>query len=114
MRMWNVNPRLMCRQHLLGEHLEMHMFIGCITKNKNIDGYINNGFVETDNIINRHEELVVEMTRRSFNHKSLITEEQKYIIDDYNNTISFKGKIDVNNNIKDLCGRCIVCRTLMS
>ena len=26
MRMWMVNPRIMCRQHLLGEHVEIHMF----------------------------------------------------------------------------------------
>ena len=32
MRMWLVPPQLMCDQHLLGEHLEMHMFIGTIRK----------------------------------------------------------------------------------
>jgi hypothetical protein len=30
MRMWMVNPRIMCGNHLLGEHLETHMFYGII------------------------------------------------------------------------------------
>ena len=32
MRMWNVDPKLMCNKHLLGEHVEMHMFFGTIQK----------------------------------------------------------------------------------
>ena len=35
MRMWLVNPALLCRQHLLGEHVEMHMFAGHI-----LEGYV--------------------------------------------------------------------------
>lgn len=30
MRMWMVDPKIMCRKHLLGEHLELHMLAGCI------------------------------------------------------------------------------------
>jgi hypothetical protein len=25
--MWMVDPRIMCRNHLLGEHAEIHMFV---------------------------------------------------------------------------------------
>lgn len=40
MRMWKVNPKNMCRQHLLGEHVECHMFVGAILKGISLSGYI--------------------------------------------------------------------------
>lgn len=36
MRMWMVPPELMCRQHLLGEHVELHMFVGAINKGTSV------------------------------------------------------------------------------
>ena len=32
MRDWKVNPKLLCRQHLLGNHLEVHMFVGTLRR----------------------------------------------------------------------------------
>jgi hypothetical protein len=71
MRMWNVKTKTMCRQHLLGEHLEMHMFAGCLNKGINIEGYLN-GLVETDKLVERHRELVKEMRKRGYKHNSPI------------------------------------------
>ena len=34
MRQWMVDPRLLCRKHLLGEHVENHMFIGTLKRVK--------------------------------------------------------------------------------
>jgi Pyrimidine dimer DNA glycosylase len=34
MRMWLVDPRLMCSQHLLGEHVELHMLVGSLNRKK--------------------------------------------------------------------------------
>ena len=36
MRMWMIDPKLLCRKHLLGEHLEIHMFVGTINKGINV------------------------------------------------------------------------------
>ena len=69
MRMWNVNPKIMCSKHLRGEHLEMHMFVGSINKGKSIKGYLD-GLVQVDNIISRHDELAHEMSLRGMNHQS--------------------------------------------
>lgn len=38
MRMWNINPRYMCRKHLLGEHVETHMLVGSLRKEKSVQG----------------------------------------------------------------------------
>ena len=65
-----LDPRKMCRQHLLGEHLELHMFAGSIKKGTSLEGYVNNGLVEPKSIVKRHADLVKEMKRRGMNHRS--------------------------------------------
>ena len=70
MRMWNLNPKQMCDKHLLGEHLEMHMFVGAIKKGKSIKGFITTGLVRVYEIQNRHDQLANEMIGRGMNHKA--------------------------------------------
>jgi len=67
-----VDPKIMCRQHLLGEHVELHMFVGALKKEKSIDGFIKKGLLEPGSIKNRHNKLVEEMNRRGMNHRSEI------------------------------------------
>ena len=100
MRMWNVPTKFLCNNHLLGEHLETHMFVGCINKGKSLQGYINNSLVEIDNIENRHNLLAKEMIKRGFNHKSPLPK--------YNNDLL--GNVNVETNIKELIERCKECR----
>jgi hypothetical protein len=103
MRMWNIEPKKMCRQHLLGEHVECHMFVGCLNKNKSIQGYIDKGLVEVHNIEKRHNKLVCEMKRRGFNHKSPLPK--------YKNKIA--GKINSKMNTIELNKRCPECRKML-
>jgi len=105
MRMWNVPVELLCRKHLLGEHLEMHMFIGSIKKGTSLKGYIDNGLVELRNISSRHDELSTEMIRRGYNHKSPIE-----VLDGLEDC----GSVDVDKNLEELKGRCIECQHRMS
>ncbi len=99
MRMWNLNPRKMCNQHLLGEHVELHMFVGCINKKIKLKGYVNKGLVEIHNIKKRHFQIAKEMIRREFNHNS---ELPKFKV--------FKaGKINTILNKKELNKRCKKC-----
>jgi len=100
MRMWNVDPKLLCRKHLLGEHVEMHMFAGCLNKDKNINGYIEKGLVELEYIFYRHSHLAAEMFNRGFKHKSPLA------------LLKFRtgGKVNVSENIEELKRRCTECR----
>lgn len=100
MRMWNVDPRLMCREHLLGEHLEMHMFAGAIRKGSSVRGYIENGLVETGNIKGRHDELVTEMERRGYKHNSPLEDP----------CCEENGFVDGEKNLGELKSRCPECR----
>ena len=69
-RMWMISPSKMCRQHLLGEHKELHQLIGSLNKGKSVKGHINKGQVEIHNIKSRHKELVKEMKLREIGRAS--------------------------------------------
>lgn len=108
MRQWMVNPRHMCRQHLLGEHVEHHMFLGVIKLGKSMQGYFDNNLLEPDMLATRHGELVVEMQRRGMNHKSPL---DLYIGEPYLSTLP-RHTIDRQAAAEDLFGRCETCRAL--
>lgn len=100
MRMWGVDPSLLCQQHLLGEHVEMHMFVGTIRKGISIQGYIDKGLVDPARIKQRHEELSSEMVSRGMNHNSPLLRIGK----------KPSCEIDVLENMKELHRRCPACR----
>ncbi len=71
MRIWDLSPRVLCRQHLLGEHRELHALWVVITQKRK--GYANHP--ETKRWVGklralylRHDALVAEMTRRGYQH----------------------------------------------
>jgi hypothetical protein len=112
MRMWLVNPRIMCRQHLLGEHVELHMLCGTLRKGISVQGYIDDGLVNLLQIHRRHRYLVREMTRRGYNHKSPLPAGIRQIVarDYYQNT----GEVNVEANMQELARRCKECRALIT
>lgn len=109
MRQWNVDPTKMCRQHLLGEHNEMHSFVGTILKSqKGGKGaikdftktkYVTEGFVEVHNLQKRHEELVTEIHRRGMQHNSPLPEFNSFVC----------GVINIKANELELGRRCLEC-----
>jgi len=107
MRMWNVDPKKMCIKHILGEHLEMHMFLGSIKKKRSIKGFIQKGLVEVHNIISRHDEISKELFNRTKNkHKTNFSEEDTRLL--WN-----EGCVDSNLSESTLYERCNQCRYLM-
>lgn len=104
MRMWMVPPSYLCRQHLMGEHVELHMLVGCINKGRSIQGYIDKGLCEPHNIVMRHEQLVEEMLLRGYNHKSPLDFE--WLHDPI-------GCIDTDISCYDLARRCSACFSCM-
>jgi hypothetical protein len=72
-RIWDISPRLLCRQHLLAEHRELHAVFVVITQRRK--GYSRHP--ETlrwvgclGALVKRHEALVKEMNRRGWCHNS--------------------------------------------
>ncbi len=103
MRVWKLNPEFLCNKHILGEHLEVHMFVNDVKAKKRIQGYIYNGLVEVHNLVRRHEELVKEMKHRGFRHKSPIGKVNLYKA----------GKIGIKRSVRDLRKRCKDCKSLL-
>jgi hypothetical protein len=101
--MWMISPSKMCRQHLLGEHKELHQLIGSLNKGKSVKGHINKGQVEIHNIKSRHKELVKEMKLRGYKHQSPLKSFKPYKA----------GLIDRLKNIEELARRCKECRKLI-
>lgn len=73
MRIWDLPPRVLCRQHLLGEHRELHALWIVITQKRK--GYAHHP--ETQRwrgklraLYLRHDALVAEMMRRGYQHHS--------------------------------------------
>lgn len=100
MRMWCLPTKLLCRNHLLGEHKELHMLAGHIKKNKTMGRFLTDKLVNPQLINQRHSELVVEMTSRGYNHKSPLP---KLVT-------SYQSDIDTKHNFIDLLDRCPACR----
>jgi len=73
MRIWDIPPEKLCRNHLLGEHAELHALWSIITKKKK-------GFSHHPELLRwkgklkalyqRHEELVAELKKRGYSHQS--------------------------------------------
>jgi hypothetical protein len=101
MRMWGVNPKWLCNKHLLGEHVEMHMFTGTIQKNKSIRGYLIKGLVNPSLIKKRHDKLAEEMIERGMNHQSDLNIDCSDFIN---------RPISIRKNEEELCKRCEICR----
>src|SRR4051812_40489961 len=100
MRMWMVNPRKMCSQHLLGEHIEIHMLVGTLLRKKSIAGFIENALIEVHSIRLRHSQLVKEMQRRGMRHQSPLPSFRSRKL----------GKVNRRGNLLELARRCERCR----
>lgn len=79
MRIWDVPPSLLCRQHLLGEHRELHGLWRILTEDR--QGYAQHP--ETRRwrgklaaLYQRHERLAEEMARRGYRHASPLNRQQ--------------------------------------
>lgn len=103
-RLWNIDPAKLCRQHLLGEHKEMHQEAGTLHNHPHgeaiVRGHAEKGQVDTALIQKRHDELATELERRGMNHNSPL---------DFDDPLKI-GYVDVEANKRDLANRCDECR----
>lgn len=110
MRMWCVDPKIQCAQHLLGEHNELHKLVGAINHKKNIKGYIQKGLVDIWRVWSRHSELVKEMKNRNYDHNSSIQNITLFDIAYIDGESIYLCNLSETNNLQDLLERCPKCR----
>lgn len=101
MRMWMVDPKLMCMQHLVGEHGEIHKHRHNFVKGHGIAG--RKGQIEPEAMKRRHDELVTHLRC----HKSQY-EQPDLSGYDLNGFI-----VDVAESLAELSRRCPKCRELI-
>src|SRR2546426_10786158 len=79
MRVWDISPKKLCRNHLLGEHRELHASWSVIVNGKK--GYAHHPETlrwkgKLKALYGRHEALVVEMSNRGYRHHSSLAKRQ--------------------------------------
>ena len=97
--MWLVDPQVMCRKHLLGEHLDMHTLVGTIARGKSLAGYVAKGLIDTTQIQSRHDALAQEMLARGYYHHSPLVMPP----------VAAMGRVDSLASVKELARRCELC-----
>ena len=97
--MWMVDPTIMCRKHLLGEHVELHMLVRSILAGKSLAGYVAKGLIDTTQIQSRHDALAQEMLARGYRHNSPLVVPP----------VEAMGRVDSLANVDELARRCELC-----
>lgn len=107
MRIWDLPVRKLCRNHLLGEHRELHAIWSVLTKNKK--GYSRHPETlrwkgRLAALYLRHQELISEMGYRGYQHWSNL--DRKYARGAKNQTVfvdSLKKQIQILKNKRCEC-----------
>ena len=100
-----VDPKIMCRDHLLGEHRELHAIAGLIRKKKSLDGYLLLGEVDPRLLQPRHLELSKEMSRRGYYDAEAIgTLDLSYL------NLEDAPYVDPDKSLELLSSRCPECK----
>jgi hypothetical protein len=106
MRIWDIPPKKLCRNHLLGEHRELHAIWAVITKNKK--GYSKHPETlrwrgKLKALYLRHSKLVTEINARGYNHYSPLPlklakgiSTQRVFVDSYKDQVKILKKKGCN------------------
>lgn len=103
-----VDPKLLCRKHLLGEHNEIHKHRHNFIKKHSIKKRIELGQIEPKSMKTRHDQLALEMIRRGYKHESPYQmPDISYLPIEY---INFT--VDIDKSHEDLINRCEDCKRI--
>lgn len=102
MRMWMVNPKMLCKLHLGGEHFEIHKHRHGFMKGWSIAG--RKGQIDPSQMATRHAQLALEMVSRGMRHQSPYEQPDLSLYD-------LEGfTVDMDESLEELCRRCPECR----
>ena len=104
-----VDPAVLCRQHLLGEHVELHMIVGSVRKGRDLTWMLDRGLLEPSRVEERHAALVTEMRRRGYGHRSPICPTVCYAVKGLYG-VTGEQLVDPRRSVKELAERCAPCR----
>lgn len=118
MRMWMVDPKLMCYKHLSGEHVEIHMLVGCLYKDKSLSGFAQKNIIELGSLEARHEALANELLERKGAggswHQSPLPWLIRLLLAQRKHARPWEFvKVDIEESKSELMRRCSECRVLL-
>lgn len=93
----------MCRKHLLGEHVELHMLAAHLRLKRSIDGWVQHNCMEPKAIGRRHAALAAEMKNRGYKHVSPL-KQPRVAAHQHPEAV-----VDRAAALKDLVNRCSAC-----
>jgi len=101
-RMWMVDPELLCRQHLLGEHFDIHRIVGSLRRfgTRYMRTELSQGHIELQRLRARHDDIVKEMLARGYKHDSPLPVHNPVMA----------GYVDVEMSrveLRDTCEKCL-------
>jgi hypothetical protein len=111
MRMWMIDPKLLCQKHLLGEHCELHKHLHNFHKGHSVKGrYVPVIQIELCSLQERHDALAKEMAERGYNHQSPLNNcpTKEYLEQTYPDY--YYLRVDTDTSLDDLCQRCPECK----
>ncbi len=107
MRIWDIDPKKLCRNHLLGEHRELHALWSILINGKK--GYRNHP--ETKRWVGkekalfiRHRRLAAEIKSRGYRHQSFLDE--KFAFGDSSQNEFINSKTEQKMILKNKKCRC--------
>jgi hypothetical protein len=101
-----VNPAVTCNKHLLGEHVECHMLVGHLQRNRQITNYIRLNLLQPKSLRERHDQSALEIKDRGMLHKSPLPEFDLSYLPEENRIYNVNAEVSLN----ELSGRCSECR----
>jgi hypothetical protein len=113
-----VDPKCMCRQHLLGEHNEVHILAGSLRKGdirrhvRNLEGLARANCLEISSLVERHGILASEMVARGYSHQSPLTDVDVPL--EHLERWVLERKVDTGASLELLRQRCPECRKRLS
>lgn len=107
MRMFNVDPKNMCNQHLLGAHQECHVMAAMVLKGGtlhrgSLSGLARTGKMAVHLIVEEHSQLEYEMTRRGMKPVAVFPDIEELLWEE--------GQVNRNESLVTLYIRCEGCR----
>ena len=108
MRMWMIDPTLLCRKHLLGEHYEIHKAVGFLRNGRSLEPWVINGYLDPRLLQSRHDAIAQELAAREYIHSSPLDVPAINLAFTKHIRVISKAKAK-----KDLVSRCEGCRKLI-
>ena len=102
-----IDPATMCLKHLLGEHVETHMVLGCLRNGSSLKGYFTKGLLELSSLYVRHNQLASEIEKRGYHHRSPLnlTWFPPVVLP------AIGGVVDPVKSLAELHKRCATCKS---